>query len=92
VRKACTRSLALLGGAVPEFQGKGVLEGCLEYYFESEAANGVRYTDLELSWVGDFNPKMTRFLQWIGAKPIKNHITYRYLFDRSKEFKRSNLL
>ena len=35
------------------------------------------------------NPVMNRMLtSYAGASPFKKHTTYRYLFDREKEFKR----
>ena len=35
---------------------------------------------MELSWVGDFNPKMMAIQEAVNAKPGKIHITYRKLF------------
>ena len=42
------------------------------------------YKELELSWVGDFNPKMISIYEAIGATRAKTHITFRYLFDQSR--------
>ena len=42
-----------------------------------------------MNWIGDFNPTMMRVAERVGAKIRKTHITYRYLFDRTKEFKRA---
>jgi hypothetical protein len=41
-----------------------------------------------MNWIGDFNPRMMHVAEQIGAKIYKTHHTYRYLFDRSKEFRR----
>jgi hypothetical protein len=41
-----------------------------------------------MNWVGDFNPKMNRFVSQLGTTLDKQYITYRYLFDREKPFKR----
>jgi len=49
---------------------------------------GFHYTDLEMNWVGDFNPGMMHVAEQVGGKIIKTHITYRYLFDRNVPFKR----
>jgi hypothetical protein len=38
--------------------------------------------------VADFNPKMRKLFLSVGGIPAKNYITYRYLFDRTREFKR----
>ncbi len=46
------------------------------------------YKHVELSWVGDFNPKMIALYLNTGAHHTKTHITYRYQFDRKKPFKR----
>jgi hypothetical protein len=43
-----------------------------------------QYTELELSWVGDFNPQMMALHKAIGGVFHKRHITYRYMFDQSK--------
>ena len=61
--------------------------------FEKEVAkNSFKYTDLEMNWIGDFNPNMMKLVSQIGGKIRKTHITYRYLFDRNAEFKRAKKL
>ena len=50
------------------------------------------YKELELQWQGDFNPRILNISKNIGAKPSRILTTYRYLFDRTKEFKRHPLL
>lgn len=47
------------------------------------------YKDLEMNWIGDYNPSMMHLLDQIGARIIKTHITYRYLFDRDAPFERA---
>jgi hypothetical protein len=78
-------------GVVPEFHGKGV-----DYYMIQEGAKVIQaktnYTDLELQWQGDFNPKILNISKNIGAHQSRLLTTYRYLFDRSKEFKRHPVL
>lgn len=91
VKKICTRAVGLIFGVIPEFQGKGVAEGMI-LYFEDEVSQGVNYKDLEMNWIGDFNPKMIKLVKQIGSKVLKTHITYRYLFDRDKEFKRAEVV
>ena len=46
------------------------------------------FKEIELSWVGDFNPKMRKLYEATGASQAKTHVTYRYLFDRNVPFKR----
>jgi hypothetical protein len=48
-----------------------------------------QYTEVELSWAGDFNPKIVSMYEATGAKRAKTHYTMRYLFDRSKPFVRA---
>lgn len=78
-------------GIIPEHQGKGV-----DAYLIVEAANFMQskmlYDDLEMQWVGDFNPKMIAVCEDLGAWRSRTLITYRYLFDRNKEFKRHPVL
>ena len=87
--KKSTRLIGLIFGVVPEHQGKGV-ESAILLRFEREIKDeGFPYTDLEMNWIGDFNPVMMKFVQQIGGEIHKTHVTYRYLFDRTKEFKRA---
>jgi hypothetical protein len=87
LRKTNRKMYGFLFGVVPEHQKKGVEGGIII------AANEVvvpkkRWDDLELIWIGDFNPKMTRVADNLGAKIVKTHATYRKLFDPNKPFKR----
>lgn len=91
VKKVCSRAVGLIFGVIPEFQGKGVAEGMIVFY-EDEIAKGINYTDLEMNWVGDFNPRMIKLVEQIGGKLRKTHITYRYLFDREKVFERAKTI
>lgn len=87
----CNRFVGLVFGIIPEFQGKGV-----DAYLIVEAANVIRkdlrYEDFEMQWIGDFNPKMTNIAQSLGTWQSRRLVTYRYLFDRTKEFKRHPIL
>ena len=85
------RVISLAFGIVPEHQGKGV-DGGLVISFEKYALDkNFPYKDLQLNWIGDFNPTMCKIAESIGAKVYKTHITYRYLFDREKPFERAKL-
>jgi len=89
VRKSVTRIIGRIFGVVPQHQGKGV-EGGMVMAFEKYAnAPGFQYTDLEMNWIGDFNPTMMKVCEQIGGKIYKTHATYRYLFDRNAPFERS---
>jgi hypothetical protein len=50
------------------------------------------YTDYELNWIGDFNPKMIVVVEQVGGYVSKRHITYRKLFDESKPYRRHPFL
>jgi hypothetical protein len=88
-RKRVNRIIGRLFGVVPEHQGKGI-EGGLVVTFEKFAiASDFPFTDLELNWIGDFNPTMMKVCEQIGGKIYKTHVTFRYLFDREAPFKRA---
>jgi hypothetical protein len=85
VKKICTKALGLIFGIIPQHQGKGV-EGALVHAFAKPALRSdYPYNEIELNWIGDFNPTMRKIAEQIGAKIRKTHVTYRYMFDRSKE-------
>lgn len=76
-------------GIVPEHQGKG-LEGAISQAAYDLGAKDKtwRYTSFEMNWIGDFNTQMIHLAEQMGASVLKTHATFRYLFDREKEFKR----
>ncbi|BDX37474.1 hypothetical protein CYCD_08290 [Tenuifilaceae bacterium CYCD] len=85
VKKICTKAVGLIFGIVPQHQGKG-LEGAMVNELAKRALNpNFQYSEIELNWIGDFNPTMRRVAEQIGATVRKTHVTYRYMFDRSKE-------
>lgn len=86
-RKTMTRAKGLLMGVVPKFQGHGI-ESAFIYHLLGVFKRKPHYTEVEFSWVADFNPKMRKIFTSVGSIPAKNYITYRYLFDRNKEFNR----
>jgi GNAT superfamily N-acetyltransferase len=92
VNKSVDRVIARIFGVVPEHQGKGV-EGAMVLSFEKEVLKPeFKYKTLELNWIGDFNPVMMKVAGYIGCSIYKTHTTYRYLFDRNREFKRAPLV
>ncbi len=86
-RKTMTRARGVLMGVVPAFQGLGVEAGIIINLVEVFKTKP-HYTEIEFSWVGDFNPKMRKIFMSVGMVSAKHYITYRYLFDREKPFKR----
>jgi hypothetical protein len=91
--KPCKKFIGLVFGIVPQFQGKGV-----DAYIIVETAKIVQqpdlqYTEYEMQWIGDFNPKMLNIAQSLSDTYQSRVLsTYRYLFDRTKEFKRHPIL
>ncbi|GAA4462239.1 GNAT family N-acetyltransferase [Nemorincola caseinilytica] len=87
----CNRFVGLVFGIIPEYQGKGI-----DGYMILEGANVIQpmgmYEDYEMQWIGDFNPKMVNIAAGLGTTRSRNLKTYRYLFDRNKEFKRHKIL
>jgi len=87
----CKKFTGLVFGIVPEFQGKGV-----DAYMIMEGAKIIQdqllYEDYEMQWIGEFNPKMINVAESLGTYRSRKLTTYRYLFDRTKEFKRHPIL
>lgn len=89
IGKKVDRVIGRIFGVIPEYQGKGV-EGALIIAFENEVKKpSFPYKSFELNWIGDFNPVMMKMSEFIGGFIYKTHVTYRYLFDRTKEFHRA---
>lgn len=86
-RKTMTRAKGLLMGVIPKYQNRGI-ESAFIYNLRQVFDKKPHYTEIEFSWVADFNPKMRKIFMAVGCVPAKEYITYRYLFDRTKEFKR----
>lgn len=90
-RGICNKFTGIVFGVIPEYQHKGI-----DYFMITEAAKIIQskkqYNELELQWQGDFNPKILNISKNLTAKQSRRLVTYRYLFDRSKEFKRHPLI
>lgn len=92
--KRCKTLFGIVFGVVPAHQRKGV-EVALIVESATVFVNKKRqtgYEELQMNWIGDFNPKMMNLAQQIGAEIYKTHHTYRYLFDRNKPFERHPIL
>ena len=90
--KKCNRFLGIIFGIVPEFQGSGI-----DAYMIVESAKLIQpltdYEDYEMQWIGDWNPKMINVAESIGDTFVtRKLITYRCLFDKTKEFKRHPII
>lgn len=88
---ACTKFTGLVFGVVPEYQGKGV-----DSYLIVEAGKVVEtlpYTEYEMQWIGDFNPKMINVAENFGDTfRTRQLTTFRYQFDRTRPYQRHPIL
>jgi hypothetical protein len=92
----------LVFGIVPEYQGRGadsylIVEGCkviqgLKIENGNYELGKPIYEDYEMQWIGEFNPKMVNVAEAIAGNRSRILTTYRYNFDRTKEFKAHPIL
>ena len=80
-----TRLRAIVGGVHPAYQNSGV-ESAIFLHLYNVFKKKPWLKELELSWVGDFNPKMIAIYEALGAKKAKMHYTYRYLINENIPF------
>lgn len=90
-RKTMTRGRVVIMGVVPNFQKSGV-ESALFWHLDKVMKKNPEYSELELSWVGDFNPKMRKLHDSVGAVFAKKHYTYRLHFDPNRPPVRSSII
>jgi len=90
---SANRLLGLIFGITPEHQGKGVASAIIQRFEVETKKSGFPYAHLEMNWIGDFNPSMMKMVERnVEARIYRTYVTYRYLFDRTKEFKRARKL
>lgn len=92
-KKTMTRARIIIMGIDPKYQRSGV-ESAIFWHQEQimKKKSHRHYNEIELSWAGDFNPKIIAVYEATGAKRTKTHYTMRYLFDRSKPFTRAPII
>ena len=90
-KNTITRARITIMGVTPQFQKSGIESGIF-WHLSQVMKTKPWYTELELSWVGDFNPKMRALHESVGAKYAKKHITYRKLFNENNIFQRSTII
>jgi GNAT superfamily N-acetyltransferase len=81
------RTRITIMGVTPEYQRYGI-ESAIFVKLEEVMEKRPWIEAIELSWVGDFNPKMRAIHEGVGADFYQRHYTYRYLFDSTAEFER----
>jgi hypothetical protein len=82
-----TRVRAVAGGVHPSYQNSGI-ESSIFLQLYNIFAKKRWYDELELSWVGDFNPKMIAIYEALGATKVKTHVTFRYMINSELTFLR----
>ncbi len=90
-RKTITRSRIVIMGVKPKYQRYGVESGIF-WHLNEVLKHKPQYTEVELSWVGDFNPKMRALHESVGATFAKRHITYRKIFSSDSVIQRSTII
>lgn len=92
-RGILTRARVIIMGVRPKFQKFGVETAMIMEPMPDAVKIGLK--EIELSWVGDFNPKMRAILDATGAEFAHRHHTYRFVFDpekRTQEHDRSETI
>ncbi|MBT3384291.1 MAG: GNAT family N-acetyltransferase [Prolixibacteraceae bacterium] len=89
--KLINRTRILIMGIDPKFQRSGIESGIF-WHQEKLMKKKPQYTEVELSWAGDFNPKIIAMYEATGGKKAKTHYTMRYLFDRNKPYTRAPII
>lgn len=90
-RRQTKKFIGIVFGVVPDHQGKGV-DSFMIVEASKIITNELPYEDYEMQWIGDFNPKMISIAESLNTHKSRVLITYRYLFDRTKEYKRHPFL
>ncbi len=83
-RRIFSRARITVMGIRPKYQKSGIESGIF-WHMDKMMKNFPEYNEIELSWVGDFNPKMRQLHESVGGYFAKRHITYRYLFNSPGE-------
>lgn len=89
--KTITQGRVLVMGVVPKFQNRGI-ESAIFLQLKTVMLKRNWYKSIEMSWVGDFNPKMNALFKSFGAQQTLTHLTMRYLFDRYKPFSKAPVM
>lgn len=90
-RGVCTTSFGLAFGIDPDHQGKG-LEGAIFNSLGEHIQPTMKYQDIIITWIGDFNPKMIQIIESLGAKKLRTLATYRKLFNEQATFERAPVI
>ncbi len=79
--KKVDRARLLVFGINPDFHKTGVMAALYWKMTESLKKAGVK--ELEMSWVGDYNPTVNKLYKHLGnSVHAKTHATFRYMIDK----------
>ena len=78
-KRIFNRARITIMGVRPHYQKSGI-ESALFWHMDKVMKQKPQYTEIELSWVGDFNPKMRMLHEAVGGVFSKRHVTYRKYF------------
>jgi hypothetical protein len=81
-----TRARQLLTAVTPEYQRSGVTGAMFVTMVEALIRNKIKV--LDMSWVGDYNITVNKIYRLLDLPVVKKHITFRYMFDPTREVKR----
>lgn len=79
--------VGIVFGVDRAYHGRGV-EGAMIKYCEEYIVPLNRYHETILTWIGDFNPKMIRIAENLGASLYRRLATYRLMHDKDAPFER----
>lgn len=89
--KTNKKMVGLVFGVVPEWHRKGI-DGYMIWEGTRHFRKTTSFEDYEMQWIGDFNPKMIKIAENLETEVTRKLATYRFLFDRTKEFQRHKIL
>lgn len=81
------RLTGLAFGVIPKYQALGI-DSFMIYESALLVQNKGWYTQYEMGWAGDWNPKMINVYKSLNARQSRRMVTFRYLFDRNQPFER----
>ena len=85
------KAVGIVFGVIPDFQGKGV-EAFMIIEGRETIRKDLNYSEYEMQWIGDFNPKMIKIAHELGANLSRKLTTYRYMIDKSIPFEKHRVL
>lgn len=74
-RKIHKDAIGIIFGVAQDFQGKGIVAGMIKCLHQKQIIKK-RYKNIELNWIGDFNPKMIKLVERIEMDKFRTFHTY----------------